>query len=205
MDIICHRGNWMKAPPQNSLAALRASADFSGIEIDLKNLHGEIVISHDPIINSQSALPTLSEMLKVNPSIFFALNIKEDGLAPALKKTLDPETRYMCFDLSSPELMKYKAAGLKVFERFGDFDRLPDNLHNCAGLVVDVFGEKNWNPVLENLRDEKLPLFFISPELHQQNVDSTWPIIRDFVSGYEGKVMLCTDFPERADSFFNRG
>lgn len=203
MNIICHRGQWEKKVHQNSLkACLKGIEGHQGIEIDLKNLNGDIVLSHDPLKMNQKAIK-LETLFKKCPKTFFALNIKEDGLAPTLKKLLKKYKikNYMCFDLSRPEELNYQALKLAVFKRFGDKDPKPANLE--SGLVVDIFDQACLPDIFRTLkRSSSGPLFFISPELHGQPELAFWNKLKDLSQKTSQKLYLCTDFPDEALIFF---
>lgn len=204
MKIICHRGLWTSKKSQNSLKACdKGMKHFAGIEIDLKNKNGEIVLSHDPLTKKQDA-PLLAEVFKQNPNSFFAMNIKEDGLSAELHKLIKKYKikNYMCFDLSVPEKQQYLKKNLKVFERMGDIDPAPVSK---GGLVLDVFELKNWSKTLAQLKKQypKNALFIISPELHGQDHLTVWKLLKKNFPSHSGHF-LCTDRPEEADLFFNK-
>ena len=203
MKIICHRGLWKTKKEQNSFKACAQGNDlFDGIEIDLKNQNGKIVLSHDPLNAKQS--PALLELVfKTNPTAFYALNIKEDGLGPELLRLINKYKikHYMCFDLSKPEELKYRKLKLSIFERAGDKDGFPLDSNN--GMIVDIFDQKNLNWTLEQLVSTKArALFFISPELHGNTEQAMWKKLKTFEKSLKIKLYLCTDFPEKAASFF---
>jgi hypothetical protein len=204
MKIICHRGYWKKKSEQNQLeACLKAASLFDGLEIDLKNKDGEIVLSHDPLSKKQT-YTNLEEILKKSPDTFFAFNIKEDGLSHSLKKLITKYkiTKYTCFDLSRPEFLKYQDSKLKVYHRFGDQDLLPPP-SKCEGIVLDVFKQKNFNRVLNKLKlSPTIPLFIISPELHGENHTNVWKTLRLFENSHKIPLYLCTDLFHEATVFF---
>ena len=80
--ILAHRGLWREAADQNSLAALRrALVEGFGVETDIRDFAGQLVISHDPPL--AGAVPFgafLDEYSKLGLSQMLALNIKADGL-----------------------------------------------------------------------------------------------------------------------------
>ena len=158
MKIICHRGLWKTQKQQNQLdACLKAAKEFDGLEIDLKNRNGQIVLSHDPITSKESPIELvdlLKELKKIKVEPMIAFNIKEDGLGPNLKTIIDRfKCRdYFCFDLSRPEELKYQSIGLKVFQRFGDNDPWQKNHSFSEGLVIDVYSPENLAKILKKLK-----------------------------------------------------
>jgi glycerophosphoryl diester phosphodiesterase len=205
VKIICHRGYWKKTSDQNSLPSCLLGLDkFDGIEIDLKNNRGEIVLSHDPLAPKQRPI-ALRDIFAKNTKGFYALNIKEDGLGPGLKDLISRYgiSNYMCFDLSSPEEVKYRSLGLTAFKRFGDHDPLPKAIK--SGIVVDVFNEQKYSSIINQLPSisKNYPLFFISPELHHHPVEKTWTKIKKLIQSKNYQAYLCTDLPQEAAVFFS--
>ena len=83
IEIISHRGIWHDKEDRNTLSSFEKSLELGfGIETDIRDHEGEIVISHDPPKQSKN-LVTFDEFLflyqssKVKPNL--ALNIKADG------------------------------------------------------------------------------------------------------------------------------
>jgi glycerophosphoryl diester phosphodiesterase len=196
MKIVCHRGAWKKKSAQNTLSAIKEALAYDGVEIDLRNFNGKIVMSHDPL--KGPAYDTLESAfkLKAPDGFFWALNIKEDGLASNLRKLLGKYriTNYMCFDLSFPEKVTYVESGLRVFERFGDLEpRLPPTRE----IVLDCFKENSLGRFLKAAGRKRT--FVISPELHGRDHAKAWRSLK----GTRGERWLCTDFPEEASEYFS--
>ena len=65
-NIIAHRGQWSKYGEnyKNSKKAIFEALDFGfGIETDVRLFNNDLVISHDPIIDSDSKLLSLMSFL----------------------------------------------------------------------------------------------------------------------------------------------
>ena len=108
MDILAHRGKWEKEEDKNSLESLLLALNLNfGIETDVRDFDGKIVISHD--IPNKDSIP-LNVLFKEYKAIQkekgfanpIALNIKSDGIHEELKKLLiDYEiNNYFVFDLA---------------------------------------------------------------------------------------------------------
>ena len=88
MRIISHRGYWKHEIEKNSLTALLRSLNTGfGLETDIRDYSGELVISHD--IPGKSVLSfddflQCSVNLCVEKNLTLGLNIKSDGLAAKL-------------------------------------------------------------------------------------------------------------------------
>ena len=80
-SILAHRGWWQKESEKNTPAALvRALSAGFGIETDIRDLNGELVISHDPPVDSQTTANWLfNQYNKIKANGRIALNIKSDG------------------------------------------------------------------------------------------------------------------------------
>ena len=84
MNILAHRGLWGTNLEKNSIKSLNSAFrhDF-GIETDLRDFQGSLVISHDPIANNKNILyfkDLLNEYKRFNYTGTIALNIKADGI-----------------------------------------------------------------------------------------------------------------------------
>ena len=88
MNILAHRGYWLKPEEKNTRIAFERALSLGfGIESDVRDYLGNLVISHD--IPGDSAMP-LSEfiaLLEQYPRVSFALNVKSDGLQLGIKNS----------------------------------------------------------------------------------------------------------------------
>lgn len=205
MKIVCHRGHWSRKDEQNKLkACLRALQFFDGVEVDLKNKNGKIVLSHDPLKSNQETSSLEALFKKKSPGLY-ALNIKEDGLGLELRKLISKYQiqNYACFDLSRPEYLKYKELGLRVYDRFGDQDVLPEN-SKPDGIIFDTFHAEKFPRFLKKLSTlPRVPVMFISPELHQQSPYEAWEGLLRLEQQTSRSFYLCTDLFEEARTFFS--
>jgi hypothetical protein len=83
MKILCHRGYWKEPSEKNSDTALRRGFSLGlGTETDIRDLNGELVISHDP---AKPGVLTFADLLSMTPpNALLALNVKSDGLPSLL-------------------------------------------------------------------------------------------------------------------------
>jgi hypothetical protein len=170
--IMCHRGYWSGelgiAPLQkNSWEAFERAIDFGfGIETDLRDYAGSIVISHDvPTDQNSSRFVGFAKFLELNFPGTVALNIKSDGLANLLS-VFNPRLSlidHFFFDLSIPELLQYQACELNTAIRISEYD-------------------------------SSMQFVFVSPELHGFDPVDMWneigPLFLDCPN-----LRICTDFP----------
>ncbi len=195
MEILCHRGWWREPSEQNTLSAFERAFDAGlGVELDLRDYNGELVISHNPVTYDQALLP-FSDLINLwnrydNPKV--AINVKADGLIPmiALHMNCINFNNSFFFDMSIPESLRYKNAAFPVAGRLSEHERaiLPGNRY-----WLDAFFGDWW------LEEE--PEFFagtecylVSPELHSRDQTVAWAgaLSSEFIKG------ICTDFVSQA-------
>ena len=111
MQFLAHRGAWLSRHEQNTLQALhKALVSGWGVETDIRDLNGELVISHDmPRTGVLTAAEFFDDYIETKAKSMLALNIKSDGLTTLLKHLLDERgiTRYFCFYMSVPDSLAY--------------------------------------------------------------------------------------------------
>ena len=205
MKILCHRGFWRTPEEKNSLAALsRAVANGYGFESDVRDYRGRLVISHD-IANENS--PALEEVLKIlagaEDKFCFAINIKADGLTNQLKALLEKYSlkNYFVFDMSVPQMLAYRDAGLKFFTRQSEFEKVPSLYEESAGVWLDAFESDEWLTLelIKNHLAHGKKVCVVSPELHGREPQKLWTTLKP-IKNLEW--YLCTDLPIEAEKFF---
>lgn len=208
MRYLCHRGYWNEAIPQNSLVSFVAAFERGlGVETDVRDLDGELVISHDP---PRSGAIRFDELLETWSSIpgagVMALNIKADGLAKMLREKLtnvDP-ARYFFFDMSLPDTLHYIREGLPIFARHSEYERDIAFLQNARGVWMDCFESNELiSPVeLRSVADMGKEVAIVSPELHKRSQEAYWSELNASELWKSDRVLLCTDFPDQATKVF---
>ena len=201
--IMCHRGYWSGelgiAPLQkNSWEAFERAIDFGfGIETDLRDYAGSIVISHDvPTEQNSSRLVGFAKFLELNFSGTLALNIKSDGLANLLS-VFNPKLSqidHFFFDLSIPELLEYQACELNTAIRISEYESM--DLLTAQYVWIDSFGQGHWNrkSLSQLLINSSMQFAFVSPELHGFDPVDLWHEIGPLFLDYPN-LRICTDFP----------
>ena len=207
MKFISHRGYWKTEGEKNSDKAFERSfgLDF-GTETDIRDFLGELVISHD-IANSSSisANHFFDLFNSFNPNIPLALNIKADGLHLKLKKLLNQYkiNNYFTFDMSIPDNLGYIKENINFFSRQSEYELEPAFYGECIGIWLDCFQGIWYNKelIISHLNNDK-QVALVSPELHNRNSLELWDFLKlNKIDQLEG-VILCTDYPEEANSFF---
>jgi hypothetical protein len=208
MEIISHRGYWKSASEKNKIVAFERSFSLSfGTETDIRDFNSELVISHDtPDNNSLSVNDFFDLYNKVNCKKTLALNIKADGLHIQLLELLEKHQikNYFIFDMSIPDTIKYKNLGMRFFSRQSEFEQQPIFEQNCSGIWLDAF-EYIWYDasLIEDHLNKGLKVAIVSSELHGRDYQSQWDTILTNNFHQNENLILCTDIPEQANTFFN--
>lgn len=209
LNIIAHRGFWESNIEKNTkLAFERALENGFGIETDLRDYQGELVISHDvPTGGEQSFDSFASQVSRLNASATIAINIKSDGLQQLLSTLHDTKLNYFVFDMSVPDMLNFKKKGFRFFTRYSEYEPTPSMFEQANGVWMDNFSTKELNTAkLKNFLEHGKDVALVSPELHGFDPDDYWQTLSDFFtdnSQYASKVILCTDYPQKAREFFN--
>lgn len=185
----------------------RALRSGYGVETDVRDAAGVLVIAHDPPVG---LVPRATELLSLarthGTHLPLALNLKADGLRSRLLELLkdQPGQNYFCFDMSAPETLACHRDGLRFFTRESEIESAPVLYRQSAGVWMDMF-ESDWiqpSDLLRHLESGK-EVALVSPELHNRPHLAFWQRLRDAGLASEQRLMLCTDFPAAADSFFH--
>lgn len=202
MIIISHRGYWKVPEEKNKAVAFRRSFDLGfGTETDVRDLNGQLVISHD--IPTTGAM-SLSEFLELtHAQLPLALNIKSDGLAWQLAREMASYDRsaWFVFDMAIPDMRMHLNAGNPVFARMSEVEKVPAWSDECDGIWLDNFdGEWFDEMTLSSLLDTGKRVCVVSSELHRRDYLLLWKMLLPLAA--RKNLMLCTDVPEQAQEFF---
>ena len=205
MEIISHRGFWNIPEEKNTEQAfIRSFQCGFGIETDIRDLNGHLVISHDipsahaMLLKDFCSLPGVKDFT-------LALNVKSDGLALTLQKTLREFgiNKWFVFDMSVPDTLGHINSGNPFFTRLSDIEHELILLDESEGVWLDAF-KSDWysNDVIQKLLDLGKKVCIVSPELHGRDYTALW---EQLISIRTNKnLILCTDFPLNAKQFFNK-
>jgi len=207
MKIISHRGFWRDPVEKNSEIAFSRSFSLGfGVETDVRDAKGSLVISHDMPKGGELSFDNLLEMAAAvigSTPITIAVNVKADGLSRALSEKFVEFDQLDCFvfDMASPDMRSYFDAGIPVFTRMSEHEMAPVWLDRAAGVWLDAFDSEWYTPsVIEKLASRNKRVCIVSPELHGRSHLSLWESLRDLKIN---DVMLCTDYPMAAQQFFS--
>ncbi len=211
MEIISHRGYWKQAAEKNSMAAFVSSFESGfGTETDIRDFDGKLVISHDmPTVESPLVQDFFSAFNKHSKGAGYqlALNIKSDGLQKPLLDLLEAYRieNYFVFDMSVPDLKASIQNGLNVYSRLSEFESDLPFYQNVKGIWLDAF-ENTWydSNIIRQHLDAGKKICIVSAELHKRDHIGHWKLLKKIgADSWGADILLCTDFPELAKSFFD--
>lgn len=202
MHIIAHRGMWDRPEEQNTLEAFaRAFSAGFGIETDVRDCAGRLVISHNPPSGSE---PDFEACLDIPGSrdMPIAINVKSDGLAGALHGLCSRKrlSRRFVFDMSVPDMRQQLAAGNPVYARMSEVEKTPPWQNELAGIWLDGFAGLWYGANILAALLEHFGVCVVSQELHGRDHSAQWAMLRPYAA-YEN-LMLCTDLPGQAQEYF---
>ena len=211
MQFIAHRGFWKSRDELNTTTAFnRAFENGFGVETDVRDLDGSVVVCHD--MPRQGAL-TLLEFLEgytARQSIaYLALNIKSDGLQYEIKRLLNQFKieNYFLFDMSVPDCLLYIKNKLRVYCRRSQYEPISSLSDLSQGVWLDHFGEGFVSPDwIDQAITSGKPATIVSPELHGHSHHEAWMSWKSVLGRYDpiaiGGISLCTDLPDEAQNYF---
>ncbi|MEM6472199.1 MAG: hypothetical protein AAF802_21735 [Planctomycetota bacterium] len=213
IERLAHRGFWREPEEKNTRIAFKRAFDSGfGIETDVRDQSGVPVISHDPPCGDVEL--TFADFLTVYRQSgalgTLALNIKSDGLTSMIVDLLEQNSipDYFVFDMSVPDMLHYLKRGTRTFCRQSEFEtpsflRAERGFPAIDGIWLDSF-QSIWYST-DVIRDHLMAgrdVCLVSPELHRRECQEAWSEWRRFAAQMDespeyGKLMLCTDFPDR--------
>lgn len=205
---VSHRGFWLRREERNTERAFRRSlAEGLGIETDIRDRDGRVVIAHDidesASMSFAAFLDTYAEYPDRPP---LALNVKSDGLQDVVAAEVSKRniTNYFMFDMSVPDLLGYRKRGLRYFTRMSEYEPEGVLLNEASGVWLDQFdGDWVTGETISRLQQAGKQVCIVSPELHGRPVENAWACYREAAGGATGlDIILCTDFPTRARDYF---
>lgn len=208
MLVISHRGYWKSSREKNSATAFdRSFALKFGTETDLRDLDGQLIVSHDPPTQGAMTADALfAQVASYDPALVMALNIKSDGLQEMVADGVSRHGLTGCFvfDMAVPDAVQWLKTDIAVFTRHSDVETVPACYEQADGVWLDSFGEEWWgmDVVATHLAAGKR-VAVVSSELHGRNHIPLWEMMRASQVCQTDDVILCTDIPEAAKEFFN--
>jgi hypothetical protein len=209
MKLLAHRGAWTEPGEKNSLASLVAAVEAGhGVETDIRDLDGRLVISHDmPTREAHVDLDAFLDRVAVTPQAgLLALNIKADGLQAPLSQALRSRgiTRWFAFDMSVPDLLGWRRQGLPCAVRLSEYEDGGPLLDDAPFVWLDAFQDDTWySPALvRELLARGKTVAIVSPELHKRAWAPAWERLAG-LDDTSGRLYLCTDLITQAMEVFD--
>ncbi|MGN0929216.1 MAG: hypothetical protein ACI4N3_01085 [Alphaproteobacteria bacterium] len=201
IQILSHRGYWKKENEKNTKVAFERAFDNGfGVETDLRDIKGKIVISHNMPKGDEISFEEFLQLLG-GRNLPLALNIKADGQAEEIKRLLEKynHTNYFTFDMSIPEMVVQQKIGLRFFTGLSDIVKNPIMLKEAEGVWLDSF-YSDWfqEKDILNILNKQKQVCIVSPDLHKREYKNVWKKYKN-ISG----IMICTDYPDEAEEYFN--
>lgn len=206
MLILSHRGYWKETSEKNKEVSFFRSFEHGfGTETDIRDFNGDLVISHDMATGAEIRFSELLSILgRLGADLPLALNVKADGLQHELKRVLQEYNydSYFVFDMSVPDALAYKEADIRFYSRVSEYEGLESVLPGSSGVWLDSF-KSDWfdGDTINFILNRGLNLAIVSSELHGRSFEAQWEMIKSL--DLDNRVMLCTDFPEKARMFFD--
>jgi hypothetical protein len=209
MIILSHRGYWNKDIEKNSITSIERSFEFGfGLETDIRDYNGELVISHEIADESCITVKEFFELyIKYRGLLPLALNIKSDGLQVKLKELLVKYCikNYFVFDTSIPDGLQYLKHDVEYFTRQSEYEKYPTLYNDSTGVWLDEF-KGHWiglKEIRQHVNNNKT-ICIVSPELHKRTYEKEWRHYKKIEQELNVvNLMICTDYPELAQEFFN--
>ena len=206
MEIISHRGYWKKENEKNTLISFERSFSMGyGIETDIRDYRGKLVISHDlPCENSIPVDILFKQYLRYSKSTL-ALNIKADGLQTLLQQVLQQYMieNYFVFDMSIPDTIEYLDKGFNVFSRQSEYEQNIVFYDRVQGIWLDSFNQEWYDKnLIENHLKSGKKVAIVSAELHKRKEENLWSFLKKTKLYEKENLILCTDKPLLASKYF---
>lgn len=199
MKVLSHRGLWTTTAEKNTVRAFARSFQAGwGTETDVRDAAGRLVMSHDMPSGNEISLDDFL-LLQAGLNLPLAINIKADGLAEPLRKTMlrHGVRDWFVFDMSVPDMRAHLRAGNPVMTRVSEVERTPVWLAESCGVWLDGFDSAWFGAAdIEDLLRGGKRVCVVSPELHGRDPTAVWQMLRP-LTRREG-LMLCTDRPQDA-------
>lgn len=202
--LVAHRGYWRTPVQQNSPEALQEALNRGfGFETDLRDLDGQLVLSHDPpraaaAVPATTLIDTIAA-LETRSAGPLALNVKSDGLVPLLSDLTDrlAPYPYFLFDMTFPQTLTYARHGLPLALRVSEFEPVDRELAARLDLAprwwLDAFDSDWWledGDVHALVEDGEVHI--VSPEIHGRDPQRVWNWFGTALQAGRD-VYLCTD------------
>jgi hypothetical protein len=107
--------------------------------------------------------------------------------------------------MSLPDALGYLQRGVPTFTRQSEYESSPAFYDKAVGVWLDSFDDEWVTPsTIEARISAGKAVAIVSPELHGRDHEPAWHRWRAILrGGASWTLMLCTDLPEEARSYFD--
>ena len=184
----------------NQSSDLREIPSNFGVEIDIRTIGKEIILSHDPFFQGE----LFTDWLKSWKGQALILNVKEDSLETSILAILSKHqvSDYFFLDQSYPSIRKMIASGnSKLATRVSDFEDLETALISGSDWVwLDSFSG-NWRflqKAVQAIKENKQRVCLVSPELHRSDSNIELLELQGLIKNLDTEIdAVCTKFPKK--------
>ena len=184
----------------NQSSDLREISSNFGVEIDIRTIGKEIILSHDPFFQGE----LFTDWLNSWKGQALILNVKEDSLETSILSILSKHqvSDYFFLDQSYPSIRKMIASGnSKLATRVSDFEDLETALISGSDWVwLDSFSG-NWRflqKAVPAIKENKQRVCLVSPELHRSDSDIELLELQELIKNLDSEIdAVCTKFPKK--------
>lgn len=192
----------------NTISKLKKAPTSYGVEIDIRSYNSKLILSHDPFIKGEG----FENWLKFYKHSFLIINIKEEGLEPEIIKILKrfKLKNYFFLDQSFPFIIKYanllnKNSAIR-FSDYECFETVLSSKRKVSWIWVDFFNNFPLNlKNINSLKNTKLKICLVSPELHKHRNPSDIKIIYKILKKINFiPDAICTKNPKIWEGIFKK-
>ncbi len=159
----------------NTIKELNEIPTEFGVEVDIRDYYGELVLDHDPFIHTGSGSESFEDYLKNYKHSFIILNIKSERLEYKVLELLKKYsvTNYFFLDSSFPMMVSLSKEGEKnIAVRYSEYESIY--------TVTRVSGMFNWvwadcftkfplnHYIFQLMKINEFKVCVVSPELQGQ-------------------------------------
>ncbi len=180
----------------NTIEDLKTVPESMGVELDLREASGQIILQHDAFKSGES----FEEYLRFYRHGLMILNVKTDGLEEKILELIKRHgvKKYFFLDLAFPSMMKLIQNGEKqIAVRFSEYEPLEQCLAlkgKVEWVWVDCFTHLPLTPENYKALKAHFKICLVSPELQRHPKEK----ISEFKKQIQGFDIdaVCTKYPE---------
>lgn len=207
IEILAHRGYWKNKSEMNSIEAFQRAIEHGfGIETDLRDRSGQLIVAHDynepRFLKAEDLFNAFGDY-----PLTLAINVKSSGLESLVLDQLNRSRiqKYFVFDLSVPDLLRYQSLDMPLYTRLSEYESMGNLDNKAAGFWIDQFHSQWFNQeLIRKILNTEKKMCFVSPELHGRDPFILWELLKGLQNEFKQKsVQICTDHPVQLKKFLD--